>query len=96
MISVTWKKPSMTAGSTNDLIPLRVRKPVVHQPIRTTSPRPKEGSQLSATENTSIRRMPVTNVGTEMPISGEHARHVVATLLAAETSSRERREVAIA
>ena len=57
-------------GRISDLSPLTVRKPVVHQPRSTTSPRPKEGSQLSDTAKTRISTMPVTKVGVEMPIEG--------------------------
>ena len=67
MMRVTWKSPSMTAGNTSDLRPLQVRRPVVQPPRSTTSPRPKDGNQLSQTEKMSISRMPVTKVGTEIP-----------------------------
>ena len=69
MMRVTWKSPSMTAGNTSDLRPLQVRRPVVQPPRSTTSPRPKDGNQLSQTEKMSISRMPVTKVGTEIPTS---------------------------
>ena len=68
-ISVIWKIASVIAGMISDFRPLVVRNPVVHQPIWTTSPRPKVGSQRSMTPKTRISRMPIRNVGSEMPIS---------------------------
>ena len=59
----------MTAGRISDFNPLMVRKPVLHQPSCTVSPRPKDGSQLSQTEKAKISKIPVTKVGTDMPIS---------------------------
>jgi hypothetical protein len=50
MISVSWNRPSVMEGRISALMPLVVRNPVVHQPRRTVSPRPKEGSQPSQTE----------------------------------------------
>ncbi|MOA54575.1 hypothetical protein D3C78_1782220 [compost metagenome] len=44
-----------------------VRNPVVHHPRLTTSPRPKLGSHRSCTPNTRISRMPIRNVGSEIP-----------------------------
>ncbi|CPM32111.1 Uncharacterised protein [Bordetella pertussis] len=43
--------------------------PVDHHPSEMTSPRPKLGSQRNCTPNTSISRMPIRNVGSEMPAS---------------------------
>ena len=42
---------SVIEGMISALRPERVRRPVVHQPIRTTSPRPNDCSQPSVTEN---------------------------------------------
>jgi hypothetical protein len=52
MISVSWKKPSVSTGSTRDCRPDFVRSPVVHQPIATVSPRPNDGNQRSSTAKT--------------------------------------------
>ena len=51
MISVIWNRPSVIEGMISAFKPDSVRRPVVHQPICTTSPRPNEGSQPSVTEN---------------------------------------------
>ena len=40
MISVIWNSPSVIAGRTSARKPDTVRRPVVHQPSRTVSPRP--------------------------------------------------------
>jgi hypothetical protein len=40
MISVIWNRPSVMEGRISALRPDQVRKPVVHQPSRTVSPRP--------------------------------------------------------
>ncbi len=69
MISVSWKTASVTAGSTMWCQPLAVRRPVVHQPICTVSPRPKLGNQPRPTANTRISRMPIRKVGSDTPSS---------------------------
>jgi len=69
MISVIWNRPSVIAGSTSAFSPDAVRKPVLQNPSRTTSPRPNDGSTPSVTGNRKISRMPIRNVGSEMPIS---------------------------
>ena len=51
MISVIWNRPSVIDGMISAFRPDTVSRPVVHQPSRTTSPRPNEGSQPSVTEN---------------------------------------------
>ncbi len=40
MISVIWNSPSVIEGRISARQPEAVRKPVVHQPSRTVSPRP--------------------------------------------------------
>ena len=55
MISVSWKKPSVSTGMISDFRPDSVRRPVVHQPSLTVSPRPNEGSQRSSTAKMKIR-----------------------------------------
>ena len=69
MIKVIWNRPSVIDGRISALRPETVSRPVVHQPIATVSPRPKEGSQPSSTENTRINRMPMRKVGSDTPIS---------------------------
>ena len=66
-MSVSWNRPSVMEGRISALIPDQVRKPVLHQPSCTVSPRPKEGSQPSQTENTRISRMPMRKGGSETP-----------------------------
>ncbi len=78
MISVIWNRPSVIAGRMRDFKPEAVSKPVVHQPIATVSPRPKEGSQPSKTANTRISRMPMRKVGRDTPTS-EIARNTCAS-----------------
>ena len=51
MMSVIWNRPSVIEGMISAFHPEAVSRPVVHQPIFTTSPRPNEGSQPSVTEN---------------------------------------------
>ena len=51
MIRVIWNRPSVIDGMISALRPETVSSPVVHQPIRTTSPRPNDGSQPSTTAN---------------------------------------------
>ena len=62
-------RPSVMAGRIMADNPDAVKKPLLHQPICTTSPRPKDGSTLSQTANTRISRMPIRNVGSDTPIS---------------------------
>ena len=69
MISVIWNSASVMAGMISASRPDLVRKPVVHQPSPTTSPRPKLGSQRSCTPKNRISRMPIRKVGREMPAS---------------------------
>ena len=57
------------AGRTRCFQPSTVRKPVVHAPSATTSPRPKLGNTFSMTANTKISRMPIRKVGKETPSS---------------------------
>ena len=52
MISVSWNSDRVIAGRISDLSPLSVRSPVRHQPMSTTSPRPKDGSHPSSTAKT--------------------------------------------
>ena len=52
------------------LNPDSVSKPVVHHPIRTTSPRPKDGSQPSVKEKKLISSRPVRNAGMATPNGG--------------------------
>ena len=47
MISVIWNSDSVIAGRISAFSPLVVRRPVVHQPSATVSPRPNDGSQPS-------------------------------------------------
>ncbi|MNY76854.1 hypothetical protein D3C86_2165680 [compost metagenome] len=49
MISVNWNSDRVMAGRTSDRNPDDVSSPVRHQPMETTSPRPKDGSHLSST-----------------------------------------------
>jgi hypothetical protein len=58
MMSVSWKNPSVSTGMTRDFKPLVVRRPVVHQPMRTVSPRPEgrqpaqlDGEQIDKTDD---------------------------------------------
>ena len=51
MISVIWNRPSVIDGMIRALSPEVVSNPVLHQPNRTTSPRPNEGSQPKITAN---------------------------------------------
>ena len=69
MIKVIWNSESVIAGRISALSPLLVRKPVVHQPSATVSPRPNEGSQPRMTAKTRISRIPIRNVGSDTPIS---------------------------
>ena len=69
MISVSWNTASVMAGSTMWCQPLRLSRPVVHQPRSSTSPRPKLGNHPSQTVNTRISRMPIRKVGNETPSS---------------------------
>ena len=69
MISVSWNRPSVIDGRISALRPEMVRKPVVHQPICTVSPRPKDGSQCSITAKIRISRMPIRKVGSDTPSS---------------------------
>ena len=69
MISVIWNRPSVIAGRIRAFSPEVVSKPVVQKPMRMTSPRPNEGRTPSVTGNRKINRMPIKNVGSEMPIS---------------------------
>ena len=57
------------AGSTMWCQPLAVISPLDHQPICTTSPRPKLGNQPSMTANTKINKMPIKKVGSDTPSS---------------------------
>ena len=65
---VSWNRPRVIEGRINAFSPDQVRKLVVHQPIWTVSPRPKDGSSRSHTANTRISRMPIKKVGSDMPI----------------------------
>ena len=47
--------------------PVKVKKPVDQNPRSTTSPRPKDGKIPSITANKYIKRIPITNVGSETP-----------------------------
>lgn len=69
MISVSWKIARVIAGRAMWCQPLRVRKLVVHHPIRVTSPRPKLGNQLRLTAKIRIRTMPIRKVDGETPSS---------------------------
>ena len=51
MIRVIWNRPSVIDGMISALRPEIVSRPVVHQPSRTTSPRPNDGSQPKVTAN---------------------------------------------
>ena len=51
MIRVIWNRPSVIEGMISAFNPEIVSRPVVHQPIRTTSPRPNDGSQPNITAN---------------------------------------------
>ena len=51
-MSVIWKSPSVIAGRISDFSPEAVKRPVLHQPSCTTSPRPKEGSHPRPTAKT--------------------------------------------
>jgi len=50
-------------GIIRDFKPEAVRNPLVHQPISTTSPLPKVGSQRNMTPKNKISRIPIKNVG---------------------------------
>ena len=68
MISVSWNTPSVTDGRISAFSPAQVRKPVLHPPTLTVSPRPKLGSQPSHTAKVRISRMPIRKVGRLTPI----------------------------
>ena len=69
MINVIGNSDNVTAGKTSARNPPVVRKPVVHQPIAVTSPRPYEGSHCSVTANMRINGMPIGKFGSDTPIS---------------------------
>ena len=76
----SWKIASVVAGRIRWRQPSAVRSPVVHQPIRDTSPRPKDGSHSSSTLKTRMRRMPMRNVGSDMPSTEPPMRSFETTL----------------
>ena len=51
MIKVIWNRPSVIEGMISAFSPETVRRPVLHQPSFTTSPRPNDGSQFRITAN---------------------------------------------
>ena len=59
----------MIEGIIRDFKPEAVKKPLVHQPISTTSPLPKVGSQRNMTPKNKISRIPIKNVGNDTPTS---------------------------
>ena len=67
MMRVIWNRARVMEGMMRDLRPDPVRNPVVHQPMATTSPRPKVGSQRRMTPNKRMRRMPMRKVGSDTP-----------------------------
>ena len=69
MIRVIWNSPSVTAGRMIALRPEPVSNPVLQKPSWITSPRPNDGSTCKVTANTKMSRIPIRNVGSEMPIS---------------------------
>ena len=65
--NVIWNSDRVMLGRISAMRPLWVSNPVLHQPIFTTSPRPKAGSRPNVTENSRISRMPTAKLGRDTP-----------------------------